>query len=49
MKGPGVDIRGFVSSLHISLSNALFALAAAVCSYILIHGVLRCSASAWDA
>jgi small-conductance mechanosensitive channel len=32
-----LDIRGFYSSLHISLPNALFALGAAVLSFILIH------------
>jgi small-conductance mechanosensitive channel len=32
-----LDIRNFYSSLHITLPNALFALAAAVLSFILIH------------
>jgi small-conductance mechanosensitive channel len=40
MKGASVDIRGFVTSLHISLSNALFALVAAIASFIIIHGAL---------
>lgn len=35
-----MDIRGFVSSLNITLPNALFALAAAVISFIAIHTVL---------
>jgi small-conductance mechanosensitive channel len=35
-----LDIHGFISSLHITLPNALFALAAAVVSFIVIHAVL---------
>jgi small-conductance mechanosensitive channel len=35
-----MDIRGFVSSLNITLPNALFALGAAVISFIVIHGAL---------
>jgi small-conductance mechanosensitive channel len=35
-----LDIRGFIASLDISLPNALFALAAAVASFILIHTLL---------
>jgi small-conductance mechanosensitive channel len=35
-----MDIRGFVESLNISLTNALFAVGAAVASFILIHAVL---------
>jgi small-conductance mechanosensitive channel len=35
-----LDIRGFVSSLDITLPNALFALGAAVVSFIVIHGAL---------
>jgi small-conductance mechanosensitive channel len=35
-----LDIRGFFSSLHISPANALFALVAAVASFIVIHTAL---------
>jgi small-conductance mechanosensitive channel len=35
-----VDIRAFVSSLDITLPNALFALALAAASFVAIHGVL---------
>jgi small-conductance mechanosensitive channel len=35
-----MEIRGFISSLDITLPNALFALAAAVVSFIVIHGAL---------
>jgi small-conductance mechanosensitive channel len=35
-----LNIRGFVESLNISLANALFAVGAAVASFILIHSVL---------
>jgi small-conductance mechanosensitive channel len=35
-----MDIRGFFSSLQISLPNAMFAVGAAVVSFIVIHGVL---------
>jgi small-conductance mechanosensitive channel len=35
-----VDIRAFVASLDITLPNALFALALAVASFVLIHGAL---------
>jgi small-conductance mechanosensitive channel len=35
-----MNIRGFISSLDISLANALFALAVAVVSFIVIHGLL---------
>jgi small-conductance mechanosensitive channel len=35
-----LDIHGFVSSLNITLPNALFAIAATVVSFIVIHGLL---------
>jgi small-conductance mechanosensitive channel len=35
-----MEIRGFISSLNITLPNALFALGAAVVSFIVIHGAL---------
>jgi small-conductance mechanosensitive channel len=35
-----LDIRGFISSLDIGLTNALFAIGAAVLSFVLIHGAL---------
>jgi small-conductance mechanosensitive channel len=35
-----LNIRGFISSLDISLTNALFALCAAVVSFIVIHSLL---------
>jgi small-conductance mechanosensitive channel len=35
-----MNIRGFISSLDISLANALFALAVAVASFVVIHGLL---------
>jgi small-conductance mechanosensitive channel len=35
-----LDIRGFVSSLHITPTNALFALGSVVLSFIIMHGAL---------
>jgi small-conductance mechanosensitive channel len=39
-KETDLDIRGFVTSLDISLTNAMFALGAAVVSFIVIHSLL---------
>jgi small-conductance mechanosensitive channel len=39
-KEAALDIRGVISSLHVTLPNALFALGAAVASFIIIHGAL---------
>jgi small-conductance mechanosensitive channel len=39
-KEPNLNIRGFISSLDIGLTNSMFALGAAVLSFLLIHGLL---------